>query len=164
MTDARDGIRKILDEYNAKQAANIAKKQEDKMASDTADRQFQMDFAELRRTVIRPVMEQICAVLKEKGHDGEIVEHNGRYTEGSTYEPDIMLKVDPKGPFYPFLLHEKHPYVRYAQNTYRRKVGISRNTKDFTDADFALAELTAESIQSQLTEFIRETFDTSKVR
>lgn len=164
MTGASEGIRKILDEYNAKQSANSAKKLEDGMARDIAERQFHEDFAELRKMVIRPIMDQICAVLKEKGHDGEIVEHMDKYTEGNIYEPDIILKVIPKGPFYPYLLHEKHPYVRYAQNTYGRRVGFSRNTKSFSDADFGLSELTAESIQSQLTEFVRATFDTSKVR
>ena len=164
MTNASDEIRKILDVYNAEQSANSVKKRDDGMARDTADQQFHKDFAELRKTVIRPIMDQICAVLKEKGHDGEIVEHMEKYTEGNVYEPDIILKVIPKGPFYPFLLHEKHPYVRYAQNTYGRRVGFSRNTKHFSDADFGLAELTAGSIQSQLIEFVRETFDTSKVR
>lgn len=89
-----DELDKYLDVYE--------KKQEEKQRSQTEKRQqedaFLAQFSEFRRSVAKPVFEEIGARLRKRGHDFEIteqehaVDHNGRASDAR-----IEFRFYPRG-------------------------------------------------------------------
>ena len=90
----RDELNKVLDQYDARRRA--AEEHERKVKSD--DARFLQRFAELRKTVIRPVFEAAGAVLEARGHGYDIVEQEfGADASGQPTEAGITLNVIPAG-------------------------------------------------------------------
>src|SRR5689334_10364221 len=90
----RDELNKVLDEYDARRRA--AEAHERKVKSD--DERFLQRFAELRKTVVRPVFEAAGAVLEARGHGFSIVEQEfGADASGQPTEAGITLNVTPNG-------------------------------------------------------------------
>lgn len=90
----RDELNKVLDEYDARRRASEA--HERKVKSD--DERFLQRFAELRKTVVRPVFEAAGAVLEARGHGFSIVEQEfGTDASGQPTEAGITLNVMPAG-------------------------------------------------------------------
>jgi hypothetical protein len=84
----------LLDGYDAARRAADARKQQVK----AEEALFLVRFAELRKSVVRPVFEAVGRILKERGHELSIRE--GEYnTEagGKANEAGIELRVAPAG-------------------------------------------------------------------
>jgi hypothetical protein len=90
----REALGRMLDEYDARRASELAR--ERKLKDD--DAQFLARFAELRRDVVRPVFEAAGAMLAERGHAFTISEQEfavGGASEVS--EAGISLHIVPAG-------------------------------------------------------------------
>jgi hypothetical protein len=90
----RDELAKLLDQFEERRQAVLAREQ--KMRDD--DARFVTQFAELRRTVIRPAFEVAAALLAQRGHIASITEHEFTVAEGSKVsEASISLRIAPLG-------------------------------------------------------------------
>ena len=84
----------LLDQYDATRHA--AQARQDQAAADGA--LFLAQFAELRRSVVRPVFEAVGVLLKERGHDFSIEEQEfEEASAGKSTEAGIALHIVPAG-------------------------------------------------------------------
>jgi hypothetical protein len=90
----RAALGTLLDQYDATRHA--AQARDDQAAADGA--LFLAQFAELRRAVVRPVFESAGSLLRERGHDFSIEEHEfAAQADGKSTEAAIALRVAPAG-------------------------------------------------------------------
>jgi hypothetical protein len=90
----RAGLGALLDQYDETRRA--AQTHKDQAAAEGA--LFITQFAELRRAVVRPVFEQVGAMLAERGHLFSIQETEFAAAEaGKTSEAAIVLRIAPAG-------------------------------------------------------------------
>jgi hypothetical protein len=86
----RDELGKLLDNYDERRRAVLAREQ--KVRDDEA--LFLAQFAELRRSVIRPAFEAAATMLAERGHLASITEQEFSVAEGSKVsEAWIALRI-----------------------------------------------------------------------
>src|ERR1051326_4784258 len=101
-----DSLGRMLDTYDARRNADLARARKSKDESD----QFLARFAELRREVVRPVFEQAGAMLAGRGHAFAITEEEfGADATGRPREARISLSISPAGmaPPLPAGAHER---------------------------------------------------------
>jgi len=93
--DLRSGLTRMLDQYDERQRVDRAREQQGR-DDDTA---FMAAFAELRRSVVRPVFEEAGRQLASRGHAFEISEREFDVgATGSTVrEAGISLRIAPAG-------------------------------------------------------------------
>ena len=92
--DLRAELTRELDRYDERRRADEAR---EKKAKDD-DAGFLESFAELRRDVVRPVLEAAGAMLAERGHGFEISEKQfAADAEGKVREAGISLRIVPAG-------------------------------------------------------------------
>jgi len=93
--DLRSGLARMLDQYDERQRVDRAREQQGR-DDDTA---FMAAFAELRRSVVRPVFEEAGRQLASRGHAFEISEREFDVgATGSTVrEAGISLRIAPAG-------------------------------------------------------------------
>lgn len=89
----RDGLGKLLDQYDARRQADLAREQRTR----EEDARFLTRFAELRKNVVRPVFEEAGALLKERGHAFTISEDEFGIGEGGVREAGISFHIAPTG-------------------------------------------------------------------
>lgn len=90
----RDELGKLLDDYDERRRAVLAREQ--KVRDD--DARFLAQFAELRRSVIRPAFEAAATLLAERGHLASITEQEFSVAEGGKVnEAWIALRVAAAG-------------------------------------------------------------------
>ena len=90
----RDELRKLLDDYDERRRAVLAREQ--KVRDD--DALFVAQFAELRRGVIRPAFEAAATLLAERGHLASITEQEFSVAEGGKVsEAWIALRIAAAG-------------------------------------------------------------------
>src|SRR5260370_16533288 len=90
----RDELSKMLDQYDERRRVDVAR--ELKMKED--DALFLKRFAEVRRSVVRPVFEAAGALLAERGHGFSISEQEFGVGEGSKpTEAGISFTIVPSG-------------------------------------------------------------------
>jgi hypothetical protein len=90
----RDELAKLLDDYDERRRAVLAREQ--KVRDD--DALFLAQFVELRRSVIRPAFEAAATLLAERGHLASITEQEFSVAEGSKVsEAWIALRIVPAG-------------------------------------------------------------------
>ena len=86
----REELAKLLDDYDERRRAVVAREQKVR----DADALFVTQFAELRRSVIRPAFEAVAAMLAERGHVAAITEQEYAVAEGSKVsEAWIALRI-----------------------------------------------------------------------
>jgi hypothetical protein len=86
----RDELGKLLDEYDGRRRAVLAREQKVR----ESDALFLAQFAELRRSVIRPAFEAAATMLAERGHLASIAEQEFSVAEGSKVsEAWIALRI-----------------------------------------------------------------------
>jgi hypothetical protein len=84
----------MLDQYDSARRAAEARVQQ---ARDD-ERLFLTQFTELARTVVRPVFEAAGEILRKRGHEFSITEHQfAAETGGKPVEGSIQLRVAPAG-------------------------------------------------------------------
>lgn len=116
----RDELTKLLNAYDARRSADVAREQRTK--DDEA--RFLKEFAELRRSVIRPVFEAAGAMLEAREHRYSITEQeltpgNG----GSICEAGITMRIVASGTKAP--LHEDQRSLSIATRHYNKTVWIN---------------------------------------
>ena len=86
----RDELGKLLNQYDERRRATLAREQKVK----DEDARFVAQFAELRRGVIRPAFEAAAAMLAERGHVASITEQEFSVAEGGKVsEAWIVLRI-----------------------------------------------------------------------
>jgi hypothetical protein len=109
----------MLDEYEASLREAKARKQ----ASLDGERTFFERFAELRRTVVRPVFERAGAIFHERGHGFEI--HEEEFAAGASgHEASIRLRLTPAGMEEAAANDERRRELSFATRHYNRSVSI----------------------------------------
>jgi hypothetical protein len=114
----KDELAKLLDGYDTRRSADQAR--EKKAKDDEAS--FLVDFAELRRAVVRPVFEEAGALLEARGHRYSIAEQELTAGSGGS-EAAITLRIVPSGTKAP--LHEDQRSLTIATRHYNRTVWIN---------------------------------------
>jgi hypothetical protein len=90
----REELSKMLDQYDERRRADVARERKSK----DDDALFLTRFAELRRSVVRPVFEAAGALLAERGHGFTISETEFGVGEGSKpTEAGISFTIVPSG-------------------------------------------------------------------
>jgi len=90
----RDELGKVLDQYDERRKDVLAREQKVK----DEDALFVANFAELRRTVIRPAFEAAGAMLAARGHNVTIAEQEFSVDAGSKVtEAGIFIHLVPAG-------------------------------------------------------------------
>jgi hypothetical protein len=89
----REGLGKLLDQYDARREAELAREKRTK----EEDARFLSRFTELRNSVVRPVFEEAGAMLKERGHAFTISEDEFGIGEGGVREAGISFHIVPVG-------------------------------------------------------------------
>ena len=152
----RDELTRLLDEYDARRRGD--REREQKTKDDEA--RFLVEFAELRRNVIRPVFETAGALLEERGHRYSIVEQE--FTagpEGRIAEAGITLRVVPAGT--KAGLHEDQRSLAITTRHYNKTVwinsGESAGSGGLAGAKgaYALERVTKQLVEEELIAFVR---------
>jgi len=90
----REELSKMLDQYDERRRADVARERKSK----DDDALFLTRFAELRRSVMRPVFEAAGALLAERGHDFSISEKEFSVDGGGKVtEAGISFHIVPSG-------------------------------------------------------------------
>jgi hypothetical protein len=151
----RDAISKLLDVYDARRRSDLEREQKAK----DEEARFLTDFAELRRTVIRPVFEAAGAMLEERGHRFSIVEHEfAAGAEGRISEAGITMRIVPSGTKAP--LHEDQRSLSIATRHYNKTVwinsGESAGSGGLAGAKgaFSLDKVTRQLVEEELIGFV----------
>jgi len=151
----QEALSKLLDVYDARRRSDVEREQK---ARDEEVR-FLKDFAELRRTVIRPVFEAAGALLEERGHRYSIVEQEfSAGAEGRISEAGITLRVVPLGTKAP--LHEDQRSLAIATRHYNKTVWINSGESAGSGGlagskgAFSLEKVTRQLIEEELIAFV----------
>lgn len=148
-------LSKLLDEYDARRRGDVEREQ--KTRDDEAH--FLSQFAELRRSVIRPVFESAGAMLEERGHRYSIVEQESATGgAGRISEAGISLRIVASGTKAP--LHEDQQSLSITTRHYNKTVWI--NSADTPSSGgvagpkgaYTLERLTRQLIEDELIAFV----------
>lgn len=153
-------LARLLDQYDEKRnavAARMRQVKEDEAA-------FLRDFADLRRSVVRPVFEAVGAALKLRGHDFGIVEEEHAFAPGGrTTEARISIRILPAAPDGASPGPEQCPSLAFATRHYNRVVEIhgglaaSRSGGPAgSRGEYQLAQITTELVRSELLKLVAE--------
>jgi hypothetical protein len=86
-------LTRMLDQYDERRRVDLEREKKSK----DDDAQFLARFAELRRAVVRPVLEQVATALAARGHGVEIGEEELTVDGGKVREAGISLRIAPAG-------------------------------------------------------------------
>ena len=121
-------LARLLDDYDARRRVDLEREQKTKEEAEL----FLTRFAEVRRTVIRPVFEAAGAMLEARGHRFSITEQEFVGAgEGRGSEAGIALRVTRAGTKAP--LHDDQRSLAITTRHYNRTVWI--NSGDAPNAD-----------------------------
>jgi hypothetical protein len=151
---------KLLDQHDEKRSAVAARMRQVK-ADEVA---FLDEFANLRRSVVRPVFEAVGAVLKARGHDFGIAEDEyASEPGGKTTEAKISICILPAGPDGLAARPEQCPSLAFATRYYNRVVeihsgaSVSRsNGAAGSRGAYQLAQITTELVKAELLKLVAE--------
>ena len=116
----REALAKLLDEYDTRRRGDVEREQKTK----EGDALFLAQFAELRRSVIRPVFEAAGAMLEERGHRYSIAEQEfTASSEGRISEAGISMRIVASGTKAP--LHEDQRSLSITTRHYNKTVWIN---------------------------------------
>lgn len=148
----------LLDQYDTNCRAVEERKRQVKMDEDG----FQSGFADLRSRVIRPVFEASGAILKARGHDFGIVEHESeRGPSGKVGETSIAIHVLPAGMEASTQSNAQVPSLAFVTRHYNRTVCVlaSNATPKPSGAagsrgDYQLAQVDAALVEEEVLKLI----------
>jgi len=151
---------KLLDQYDEKRSAVAARMRQVK-ADEIA---FLDEFANLRRTVVRPVFEAVGAALKARGHDFSISEDEYAFEQGGdTTEAKISIRILPAGLDGAAPRPDQSPSLAFATRYYNRVVEIhggplvSRaDGSAGPRGEYQLTQVTTELVRNELLKLVAE--------
>jgi len=150
-----DALTKLLDAYEARRSADVAREQRAK----EEEARFLQDFAELRRGVIRPVFEAAGAMLEARGHRFSITEQE--FTGGSVgsiNEAGITMRIVPSGT--KAALHEDQRSLSITTRHYNKTVWINSGEAPRAGGlagaagAFALEKVTRQLVEDEMIAFV----------
>jgi hypothetical protein len=151
----RDAVMKLLDAYDARRRSDAEREQ--KAKEDAA--RFLTDFAELRRSVIRPVFEAAGQMLEERGHRYSIVEQElVPGAGGSINEAGITMRIVASGTKAP--LHEDRSSLSITTRHYNKTVWINSGEAQRSGGiagaagAFALDKVTRQLVEDEVIAFV----------
>jgi hypothetical protein len=152
----QDAITKLLDVYDARRRGDLEREQRTK----EEEARFLTDFAELRRSVIRPVFETAAAMLEERGHRCSIAEQEFvGGAEGRIAEAGITMRVVPSGTKAP--LHEDQRSLSITTRHYNKTVWIHSGDPQAQGGGlaggkdaFAIEKVTKQLVEEELIAFV----------
>ena len=151
----REGLTKLLDEYDARRRGDVEREQKTK----EGDALFLAQFAELRRSVIRPVFEAAGTMLEERGHRYSIAEQEfTASSEGRISEAGISMRIVASGTKPP--LHEDQRSISITTRHYNKTVWINSgeapNAGGLAGAKgaYALEKVTRQLVEEELLGFV----------
>lgn len=151
----REALKKLLDVYDARRRGEVEREQRAK----EEEARFLTDFAELRRSVIRPVFEAAGAMLEERGHRCSITEQEFTAgSEGRISEAGITMRIVPSGTRAP--LHEDQHSLSITTRHYNKTVWINSGESPSSgglagaQGTFALDKVTQELVEEELIGFV----------
>ena len=148
-------LAKLLDAYDERRRGDVAREQK----SRDDETRFLEQFAELRRSVIRPVFEAAGRVLEERGHRYSIAEQEfSAASAGSIREASIALRVVASGT--KAGLHEDQESLSITTRHYNRTLwvnaGESAKSGGIAGAKGAYPpeKVTRELVEDELLQFV----------
>lgn len=151
----REALKKLLDVYDARRRGE----QEREQRAKDEEAKFLKDFAELRRSVIRPVFEAAGEVLEERGHRYSITETEFvGGAEGRISEAGISMRIVPGGTRAP--LHEDQRSLSITTRHYNRTVWINSGESPTSGGlagakgAFTLDKVTRDLVEEELLGFV----------
>jgi hypothetical protein len=118
----KDSLGKTLDAYDTRRSADVAREKKTK----DDDELFLTRFAELRRTVVRPVFEEVGAMLAERGHSFDISEEEfAGDAGGKVREAGISLRIAPAGMPAPLHADDHERSLSVSTRHYNKTVWVS---------------------------------------
>ena len=150
----REALGKLLDRHETQRVADLAREQ--KVKDD--DARFLVRFQEIRRGVIRPVLESAATLLEERGHRCSIAEQEFvTGTAGRVGEASISLRLLPAGVK---TLHEDRSSLAISTRHYNKTVWIDAGEPESTSAGtgpkgaYPIEEITSQLVEDQLLAFV----------
>lgn len=151
----REALAKLLDEYDARRRGDVEREERTK----EEEALFLRQFAELRRSVIRPVFEAAGAMLEERGHRYSIVEQE--FTPGGAgkiSEAGISMRIVASGT--KAALHEDQPSLSITTRHYNKTVWINSGDSPTSGGlagakgAYALEKVTRQLVEEELIRFV----------
>jgi hypothetical protein len=151
---------RLLDQYDEKRRAVTARKEQVK-ADEAA---FLAEFAELRRSVIRPVFEAVGAALRARGHASTIVEEDyAIQSGGKSTEAKISILIAVAGGDGASPRPDQSPSLAFVTRHYNRAVEIHGGNVSSQSApsagprgEYQLRQITTELVREKLLALIAD--------
>ena|ERR1700730_9933525 len=153
----REEMGKMLDQYDERRRSVLEQEQKVRVS----DALFLTQFAELRRTVVRPVFEAAGAMLAERGHAFEISEEE--FSSGSggrkASEAGISIRIVPSGSKAP--LHDDHAQsLSITTRHYAKTVWINAGAGNAggvagSKGAYPLERIDRQLVEEELLKFVR---------
>lgn len=153
-----DKLASALDRFDEAQRAATVEAAEAKSEHE----QFLESFHLAVRDVVRPVMEEICSMLRARGHDAEILEtFESVESDGRTKNAGITLRIYPlkQKPSYP----NEHscPHWALMVNSYKRSVYAHESTMmpgrggyAGSSGEYSLEQITRSEVEEKIVDLI----------
>ena len=143
----RNELGKLLDDYDERRRAVLAREQ--KVRDD--DALFVAQFAELRRSVIRPAFEAAATLLAERGHLASITEQEFSVAEGSKVnEAWIALRIVPAG-----TKEENARSLSISTRHYNKTVWVNTGRpQEVSKGNYSLEKIDRELVEAELIGFV----------
>ena len=150
----RDALAKMLDQYDERRRAVLAREQKVR----DQDAAFLAGFAELRRSVVRPVFELAAAMLAERGHKVTLAEQEYAVDAArKVTEAAISLAIVPSGAAAPPREEQAH-LLSISTRHYNKTIWINSGTQYDTGPDakgaYSLERVDREVVEMALVKFI----------
>lgn len=151
---------RLLDQYDQKREAVAARMRQVK-ADELA---FLDEFARVKRSVVRPIFEQVGAVLRARGHDFTILEDEYALDQGGkTTEATISIRILPARPEGSATGPDQHSSLAFATRHYNKVVEIhggSEASRSGISAgprgEYQLAQITVGLVRNELLKVVAE--------
>jgi hypothetical protein len=143
----RDELGKLLNQYDEQRRATLAREQKVR----DEDALFVAQFAELRRSVIRPSFEAAAAMLAERGHIASIAEQEFSVAEGSKVsEAWISLRIVVSG-----AKDESGRSLSFSTRHYNKTVWINAGKPlEGAKGTYALEKIDRVRVEEELVRFV----------
>jgi hypothetical protein len=147
----RDELAKLLNQYDERRRAVLAREKKVK----DEDALFVAQFAELRRSVIRPAFEAAGAMLAERGHKVTIAEQEFSVDAGNKVtEAGIFIHIVPSGT-QPTLRDDQGRALSISTRHYNKTVWINAGKPlEGTKGTYPLERIVKQLVEEELVKFV----------
>lgn len=155
-------LKAIMDDSGAQQ-------EEKKVAHRTATTQEELheaNFKQVRQEIIRPVLEEIALIIKERGHACDVSEEDlYKDSQGRTRLSLITLDVYPSVVSKPEYSSREHPHVSFVRNFSGSKmimhvstIMAGRGGEAGLEGEFEVSSVTKEMVETKVVAALQKIF------